>query len=163
MLRAVSGPYAECNVTSVITPLSGENRRHGVCFAASVAPPQDLKERTAEFALRIVRFCARLTNTWAAQRIGGQLFDAGTSVGANYSAACRARSRREFVSKIGLVLEEADESEFWLKLLKRSGVAAGEELDSLISEAGQLAAIFTASHKTATENLRASRTATVRP
>lgn len=120
-------------------------------------PPRDLKERTTAFALRIVRFCASLPKTWAAQRIGSQLFDAGTAVGANYRAACRARSSREFISKIAIVLEECDESEFWLTLLKRSGLASGEELGYLLNEAGELTAIFTTSHKTATANLRALR------
>jgi four helix bundle protein len=122
-----------------------------------MSPPRDLKDRTADFALRIVKFCASLPSTWAAQRIAGQLFDAGTSVGANYRASSRARSRREFASKIGLVLEEADESQFWLVLLKRSGVGGGSDLEDLLAESGELAAIFTTSHKTAMENLRKSR------
>jgi four helix bundle protein len=115
----------------------------------SMPPPRDLKERTAEFALRIVSFCGRLPKGWAAQRIASQLFDAGTAVGANYRAARRARSHREFVARIGVVLEEADESSFWLTLLKRSGLSSGAELDGLLNEAGELTAIFTASHKTA--------------
>lgn len=119
--------------------------------------PRDLKERTAEFALRIVKFCALLPTSWAAQRIAGQLFDAGTSVGANYRASSRARSRREFASKIGLVLEEADESQFWLTLLRKSGISTGSELEYLLGESGELAAIFTTSHKTAMENLRKSK------
>jgi four helix bundle protein len=112
-------------------------------------PPRDLRDRTAEFALRIVKFCSALPKAWAAQRIAGQLFDAGTAVGANYRAARRARSHREFVAKIGVVLEESDESSFWLTLLKRSGLSSGAELEDLLKEAGELTAIFTASHKTA--------------
>lgn len=127
-------------------------------------PPCDLKERTGGFALRIVKFCASLPTTWAAQRIAGQLFDAGTSVGANYRAASRARSPREFASKIGLVLEEADESQFWLSLLKQAGISSSSELEYLLGESGELAAIFTTAHKTAKENLsnskRRPRTAT---
>jgi four helix bundle protein len=112
-------------------------------------PPRDLKDRTADFALRIVRFCSRLPRAWSAQRIAAQLFDAGTAVGANYRAARRARSHREFVARIGVVLEESDESCFWLMLLKRSGLSSGSELNELLKEAGELTAIFTASHKTA--------------
>lgn len=121
--------------------------------ATGMGDVTDLKTRTTEFALRIIRFCAKLPRTWEAQRVGGQLFDAGTAVGANYRAACRARSSREFASKIGVVLEEADESEFWLTVLKRGGLSSGEELEGLLAEAGELVAIFTASCKTATEKL----------
>jgi four helix bundle protein len=116
-----------------------------------------LKERTFEFALRIARFSATLPQTWEARRLGAQLVDAGTSVGANYRAACRARSKREFISKIGIAIEAADESEYWLMLLKRAGLAPRGELASLLDEAGQLVAIFTASQKTAIANLRNHR------
>jgi len=120
---------------------------------AGMSQARNLKDRTADFALRIVKFCGSLPSAWAAQRVAGQLFDAGTSVAANYRASGRARSRREFASKIGLVLEEADESEFWLALLKRSGIGSGPELEYLLGESGELAAIFTASYKTAKANL----------
>ncbi|HEX2442685.1 MAG TPA: four helix bundle protein [Vicinamibacterales bacterium] len=112
-----------------------------------------LTKRTSEFALAIIRFCAALPPTWEARRISGQPFDAGTSVGANYRATCRARSKREFTSKIGLVIEEADESEYWLMLLKRAGIAKGVELDRLFDEAGQLVAVFTRSQRTAISKL----------
>ncbi len=118
-----------------------------------------LKKRTFDFALGIIRFCARLPQTWEARRIGGQLFDAGTSVGANHRATCRARSKREFISKIGVVIEEADESDYWLMLLKRAGMAKGAELDGLVDEASQLVAIFTASQKTAIVNLEKEKQA----
>jgi four helix bundle protein len=126
-------------------------------FPESVAAPQDLRDRTEAFALRVVRFCEGVAERWSSRRIAEQLFDAGTAVGANYRAARRARSDREFVSKIGVVLEESDESVYWLSLLKRSHLAAGQDLDSLLTEANELTAIFTTAHKTATENLQAKR------
>jgi four helix bundle protein len=97
-------------------------------------PSRDLRDRTAEFALRIVKFCSALPKAWAAQRIAGQLFDAGTAVGANYRAARRARSHREFVARIGVVLEESDESSFWLTLLKRRGRGAHRYLYCLTQD-----------------------------
>src|SRR5262249_19730825 len=84
-----------------------------------------------------------------AQIMGKQLLRSGTSVAANYRAACRARSKAEFVAKIGVVLEEADESALWIELLGDSGVVKKEQLDKLLNEARQLTAIFTASRETA--------------
>lgn len=110
-----------------------------------------LKERTFRFAESIVRLVRDLPASFEARRIGGQLFDAGTSVAANYRAACRARSHREFVAKIGIVVEEADESEFWLELLVRTSIISEEIVKSHRAEASELTAIFTASHKTASE------------
>ena len=81
--------------------------------------------------------------------IGNQLLRAGTSVGANYRAACRARSGADFISKIGIVLEEADETVFWLELLSDSGLVRRNLLDPLIAEAHELVAIFVASSLTA--------------
>jgi four helix bundle protein len=118
-----------------------------------------LKKRTSDFALDIIRFCDALPPTLGARRISSQLFDAGTSVGANYRATCRARSKREFIAKIGLVIEEADESEYWLMLLKRAGLAKGVEVDRLFDEAGQLVAVFTRSQKTAISNLEKEKLA----
>ena len=77
----------------------------------------DLKNRTKRFALRILRLAAALPNTIEGKAIKGQLVRAGTSVGANYRASCRARSRAEFVAKIGTVEEESDESAFWLEII----------------------------------------------
>jgi four helix bundle protein len=121
-----------------------------------------LKRRTSDFALAIIRFCAALPPTWEARRIGCQLFASATSVGANYRATCRARSKREFIAKIGLVIEEADESEYWLMLLRRAGIAKGPEADRLQDEAGQLVAVFTSSQKTAISNLQKAKLARTR-
>jgi four helix bundle protein len=83
-----------------------------------------------------------------AQVMGRQLLRAGTSVGANYRAACRGRSRAEFASKLGIVVEEADECVFWLELLIESGTMKPEKFESLLTEARQLTAIFTAATRT---------------
>src|SRR3989449_2619107 len=84
-----------------------------------VMSPVDLKDRTRAFALAIVCLVEELPRSRTADVIGTQLLRAGTSVGANYRAACRARSRKEFIAKMGIVEEEADESQFWLELLDR--------------------------------------------
>jgi len=78
---------------------------------------EDLKERTKQFALRILKLVEALPNSLQGRTIAAQLVRAGTSVGANYRAACRGRSRAEFIAKIGIVEEEADESAFWLELI----------------------------------------------
>jgi four helix bundle protein len=109
----------------------------------------DLKRRTQEFALRIIRLCERLPSRPAARVIGNQLLRSGTSVGANYRAARRARSGPDFVSKIGIVLEEADECVYWLELLCASGIVNPAKLGPLTCEAEELVAIFAASRLTA--------------
>ncbi len=118
---------------------------------------QPLRDRTFRFAVSVVGFCRDLPKTWEAHRLAGQLFDAGTSVAANYRAACRARSRKEFVAKLGTVIEEADECEMWCALLQRCGIGQGSLLDKLLAEAGELRAIFVASRTTAQSKGPASR------
>jgi four helix bundle protein len=110
----------------------------------------ELKARTARFAEEITQLVRSLPNTLEARKAAGQLFDSATSVAANYRAACKARSHREFVAKIGIVLEEADESEFWLGFLASTNIVDESAVARLRGEASELAAIFTASHKTAT-------------
>ena len=110
---------------------------------------KELKERTKQFALHIMNLVDKLPNTIAGRALGNQLLRSGTSVGANYRAACRGRSKAEFVSKIGIVAEEADESAFWLELIMDSGLLAKDLVESLLREANELAAIFIASVKTA--------------
>lgn len=109
----------------------------------------ELENRTSDFAFRIVCLFRALPNTPEAQVIGKQLLRAGTSVGANYRSAERARSKAEFISKIGIVLEEADEVDFWLGLLVRAGIFPRERLAGLITEINELIAILVASQKTA--------------
>jgi four helix bundle protein len=79
--------------------------------------PKELKDRTKRFSVDIIRLCRELPSTLDGRRIGQQLLDSATSVAANYRAACRARSRAEFIAKLGIVLEESDESLFWLELM----------------------------------------------
>ena len=110
---------------------------------------ENLKERTKQFALRIIEFVERLPKTNTTRVIGGQLLKAGTSVGANYRAACRARSTADFIAKMGIVEEETDESVYWLELLVAAGLAAFEEVLPLIDEANQLLSIAVSSIKTA--------------
>jgi four helix bundle protein len=106
------------------------------------------------FAVRVVRFCRTLPDTWEARRIGGQLIDAGTSVAMNYRSATRGRSRAEFIAKLGIVVEEADESVGWLELIGQVDLARGPEYVRLLREAGELLAIFAKAQKTAKENSR---------
>ena len=104
---------------------------------------KDLLERTKKYALNIIKLVASLPNTREANLIGTQLLKAGTSVGANYREANRARSKAEFRAKIGIVEQESDESLYWLEILKESGIAKGKLLDELLVEADELVAIFT--------------------
>ena len=112
--------------------------------------PDELKRRTKRVALAIIRLVGTLPRTEAARVIGGQLLRSGTAVGANYRAACRARSRAEFSSRLAVAEEEADEALYWLELLEESGLAKGPQMKWLMTEANELVAIFTASRKTAT-------------
>ena len=97
--------------------------------------PEDLKKRTKQFALRVLRLVAALPKTLAGKAIGGQLVRSGTSVGANYRAACRARSKLEFIAKIGIVEEEADESAFWMELIIESELLKLQQVQPLLDEA----------------------------
>jgi four helix bundle protein len=108
-----------------------------------VIKDKDLKERTKQFALKIIKLVVSFPRTREADIIGRQLLKAGTSVGANYREANRARSKAEFRSKIGIVEPESDESLYWLELLKESGIAKGKLLEELLVEADELVAIFT--------------------
>ena len=109
----------------------------------------ELKRRTKVFSLRVIRLVEAMPNTPTARVIGNQLLRAGTSVGANYRAACRARSQADFISKIGVVEEEADETVYWLELLIEAGVFPAANVQELLDEANELTAIFAASGRTA--------------
>jgi four helix bundle protein len=109
----------------------------------------DLKARTKRFALAVVRLAAIVTRHPAGRLLAGQLLRAGTSVGANYRAACRAKSRADFISKLGTTEEECDETSYWLEVLLETGAIPPAEAEPLLDEAGQLTAIFVASIKTA--------------
>lgn len=110
---------------------------------------EELRNRTKGFALRIIRLFQHLPRTTEAQVLGKQLLRSGTSIGANYRAAGRARSKAEFVSKMGIVVEEADETVFWIECLIESEIVKQGLLDDLLSEANELVAIFAASQRTA--------------
>ena len=110
---------------------------------------EELRERTKNFALRIIRLFRHLPRSPEAQVLGKQLLRSGTSVAANYRAAGRARSRAEFCAKIGIVVEEADETVLWLECLGDSGIVNAARLKDLVSEANALLAIFAVSHQTA--------------
>lgn len=110
---------------------------------------EDLKNRTKKFALMIIRIVEELPNTKTGNAIGNQLIRSGTSVAANYRTACKARSNADFISKITVVEEEADESLFWLELIEESGLLKKEIIEKVKREADELTAIFTSAGKTA--------------
>ena len=111
--------------------------------------PHDLRQRTKRFALRVIRLVGFLPKTDTGRALGRQLLRAGTSVGANYRSAARARSPADFIAKIGLVEEEADEVSYWMELLAESRIVKKEKLGPLMQEAHGLAAICVASARTA--------------
>ncbi len=117
---------------------------------------EQLKTRTKEFAKQVIGLCRELPHTQEGHLIGNQLFRAGTSVGANYRAACRARSQADFISKIGIVLEEADEALYWLEILYETSIVKVDCLTLLMSEANELIAIFVATLKTAKDRQKTS-------
>ncbi|MBX7174397.1 MAG: four helix bundle protein [Pyrinomonadaceae bacterium] len=110
---------------------------------------EDLKKRTKNFALRILKLVDALPNTVAGKAVANQLVRSGTSVSANYRAACRGRSKAEFISKPGIVEEEADESEFWLEMIIESELLKPNLVESLRQEASEIVAIMVASRKSA--------------
>ena len=112
-------------------------------------PATDLKDRTKKFALRVMNVVRSLPQSAEGRTIGNQLLRSGTSVAANYRAVCRARSRPDFIAKLAIVIEEADETAFWLEFLIDSGLVSELKLRDLRSEANQLVAIFNASRVTA--------------
>jgi len=118
---------------------------------------EDLQQRTKRFALAILRLTEMLPTGRAASVLGRQLLRAATSVGANYRAACRARSRADFVAKMGIVEEEADESCYWLELLREAQLVPAEAAERLLQEAQELVAIAVASIKTARQAGRLCR------
>ena len=112
--------------------------------AEAAISPEQLRDRTKAFASRVIRLYVALPAKPVAQVIGRQLLRAGTSVGANYRAACRGRSRPDFISKLGIVAEEADETIYWLELLSDNDIVKPQRLSELLKEAHELTAIFTA-------------------
>jgi len=117
----------------------------------------ELKDRTKRFALRILKLVAALPDTVQGRSVGGQLVRSGTSVGANYRSACRGRSKAEFIAKIGIVEEEADESGFWLELIMEGGLLNANRVRPLLVEANDITAIMVRSRITARKALARSK------
>jgi four helix bundle protein len=111
--------------------------------------PDELRDRSRQFAMRVVKLCQALPKTTEAQVMGKQVLRSGTSVAANYRAACRARSRAEFVSRLAIVVEEADETGYWLGMIAEAGVFSSKKLQPLQQEAQELTKIFSAARNTA--------------
>ena len=114
--------------------------------------PDELKKRTKQFGLRVIRLVESFPKTKTATTIGNLLLRCGASVGANYRAACRGRSRAEFIAKLGVVEEEADESAYWLEMLVEDKVVRPDSVAGLLAEADELTAIMASSRKTAKQN-----------
>jgi len=120
------------------------------CGMSAIA--DELRERTLRFALRVLAFCRNLPSNWIFQEIGRQLLRAGMGVAGNYWSACRGRSDREFIAKLGVAVDEEDESFLWLTLIVRGGLRTDVETKNLLTESGEIRAILSRSHKTAREN-----------
>lgn len=112
----------------------------------------ELLARTKKFSLRILKLVDHLPRTTSGRAIGNQLVRSGTSIGANYRAACRSRSRAEFAAKLGVVAEEADETIYWLELIRDGNLLPEKKLEDLLKEADELTAIFTAGRRTSSRN-----------
>jgi four helix bundle protein len=112
---------------------------------------EEMKLRTKQFALRVIRLVESLPNTKAVAVIGNQLLRSGTSVGANYRASCRAKSTADFISKLAIVEEEADESIYWMELLIEGKIIKKTLLENLMDEANQILSIIVSSVKTMKE------------
>ena len=115
-------------------------------------PKQDLKQRTKLFSLRIIKLTESLPNTQVGQVIGKQLLRSGTSVGANYRSACRAKSPADFINKVHICEEETDESLFWMELLNEAEIIDFKRIENLMNETNELLSIFSASILTAKMN-----------
>jgi four helix bundle protein len=115
---------------------------------------KDLKERTKRFALEVIKIVEKLPKGRIADILGRQLVKAGTSVGANYRAACRGKSTADFISKMGTVEEESDESIYWMELLIEAGLFRKEDLIHLLDEANQILSITISSTKTARRGIK---------
>jgi four helix bundle protein len=148
ILIGVSGVFLDLLTFSMISP-------RGSCLATGLGmSPQAiaLQKRTREFLKGVIVFCEKLPSTDASRRIVPQLIDSAGSTDSNYRAACRGRSRKEFIAKIGVAAEEADESKGWLEALLAAEIGNALETMALIKESDELIAIFVASQKTAKKN-----------
>jgi four helix bundle protein len=119
--------------------------------------PHELRQRTKTFAVAIIKFCRSLPKTDEARIIRWQLLRCGPAVGANYRAVCRCRSDKDFSAKLGVVIEEADETAFWLELLVEAAIVTAAAAKSMWREADELIRIFVSSRETARRNRRLKR------
>ncbi len=117
---------------------------------------KDLKERTKQFSIDIVKLVICLAQNGTAKVLGKQILRSGTSVGANYRAACRAKSQRDFINKLAIVIEQADETQFWIELLVSSELIERDKAAILWKEADELIRILTASSKTTKSKIQKS-------
>ena len=124
-----------------------------MCTASDMARDTDLRRRTLTFATNVSDVCELFPRTFKGNHVAGQLFRAASAVAANYRAACRARSKPDFIAKLGIVIEESDESDFWLEFAVASKLLRPGTEHKLRVEANELVAIFTQSQKTARNNL----------
>jgi len=113
---------------------------------------KDLKQRTKQYALRVIKLVGALPNSIVGRTISNQLIRSGTSVGANYRAACRARSKAEFIAKIGIIIEEIDESAFWIELIIEINLLKKELVECLLKETNEILAIMITSVNSAKKN-----------
>jgi len=125
--------------------------------------PDELKARTQTFGLRIIRLVSALPKSAVGYVIGRQMLRSGTSVGANYRAACRAQSLAHFVSKLAIVEEEADETLYWLEMVIQSGLVAANRVEDLTREADEIIAIVSASRISARNRARKISKSKMRP
>jgi four helix bundle protein len=116
--------------------------------------PEELKQRTKAFGLRYIKVIEALPKSRTADMLARQLVRSGTSVGANSRSACRGRSGKDFVSKVDIAIEEADESLYWLEVMVDAGLMSQKRLASLIKEGNEIVAILTATSRTTKRNLR---------
>src|SRR5262245_39481986 len=122
----------------------------------AMAIADDLRERTLRYALRIHAFCRQLPDRWDASELGKPPLRAGIGVTGNYWSACRGRSRKEFIARLGIAVDEAEETVLWLTLTTRGGVGDDTAAKSLLLEGKEILAILSKSHKTARENRQRS-------
>jgi four helix bundle protein len=130
--------------------------RFAICDCSTVSgtimTEKDLLQRTKNFALRVIKLVNALPNNLAGRKIGDQLIRSGTSVAANYRAACRGRSKAEFIAKLGIVEEEVDESTLWMELIIESSLMEEKLVSSLLQESVEITKIMAASKISARNN-----------
>ncbi len=120
----------------------------------SALTKEAMKQRTKQFALRVICLAEALPKNITGKVIANQIIRCGTSVGANYRAVCRARSTADFINKLGVVIEEADETAYWIELVVEAKIMPEDRVAPLLKEANELTAIFTSAHKTTNAQVR---------